>query len=418
MNKRIFKDASNQPLNPQLEDLESVQQKVSAILEEKDAVIKSIRDGFVDAVVVFVDLVDSTKYKIENEKEPEKWILRVKQFGDIIKEYIEQSNGTVVKYIGDEVMGIFDKKTQIDDALGLIVRIKNIEKNLTKITGAKTQVKIALDYGKVFLIKYEGHDELDPQGTPIDRCARIGQYCRATTILSSYEFVSKGSFPKHWFKLGIVEMKGLGNQPIYQYGEQTIEIQKKIEVTEEELNLLKETKFNLNDENQSLQLDKKELVSTIKELQEQLKSAGEKPIIETDFSEESKKEQEENDWEEIRKNFTSIRKLIKDSGVHESEYARFLFLYQKGMDEEYNSFKGKEFDDVIEKNLVIQNSDERFELNGKHKRNQKLIQLIDRTEKLLEYYVGNYGEIDEDDLFEYSFTDADFWSNYLNIYVL
>lgn len=99
MKKRIFKPAVSNAINPHLDNLEAVQQKVEEIINEKDKVINSIREGFVECVVVFIDLVDSTKFKIEHSKEPERWILRVKQFGDIIKEYVENSNGKVVKYI-------------------------------------------------------------------------------------------------------------------------------------------------------------------------------------------------------------------------------------------------------------------------------------------------------------------------------
>lgn len=315
-------------------------------------------------------------------------------------------------------MGIFDNSTQIDDALALIQRIKNIESNLTKITGASTTVKIALDYGNVFLIKYNGHDELDPQGTPIDRCARIGKHCEPSSILSSYEFVSKCSFPSHWFKLGTVEMKGLGNQPIYQFGEHTIEIKKRIEIPESEFDLLNEKCDKLTDENQSLLLDKTEYISTIEKLQAQLKDVGERPVIETDFSDDSEEDEEwSKNWDEIAENIEQLRKIIKDSGVPDSEYSRFLFLHQKQLSEEYNVYKNKTFNASIEKGLVTQDSDEWFHLDLSHKRNQKAIKLIDETEKLIKIYEANYGEMDDSDLYEHSFSDADFWEEWIGINV-
>lgn len=418
MSQKIFKKTETHPINDKLDNLESINSKVEEIKKEQSVVIKQIRDGFIDCVVVFIDLVDSTKFKIENQNEPEKWILRVYQFSEIVKEYIENSNGRVVKYIGDEVMGVFDQTTQIDDALSLILRIQNIESNLSEITGFQTKVKIALDFGQVYLLKYEGHNEPDPQGTPIDRCARIGKYCAPSTILSSYEFVSKCSFTKHWTKVGITEMKGLGNQPIFQYGEQTIEIIKKIEIEEEKLNKINEDNQKLIEDNQSLSLDKKELISTITQLQEQIKSIGAKPSIETDFTEESEIEQQESDFNEINSNIKDIKKLIKGSGVSENEYGRFLFLNEKGLGEKYSRFEGKTFDSSIEKDLVKENSDDYFELNMANKRNIAVTDLISRTERLLNQYVSSYGAIDEDDLYEYSFSDADFWKNYLDIYVL
>jgi class 3 adenylate cyclase len=416
--KKVFKPSDNKPINDRLDNLELIKLKVAEIKNEETTIIKQIRNGFVDSVVIFVDLVDSTKFKIENQTEPEKWILRLKQFSDIVKEYIENSNGKVVKYIGDELMGIFDQATQIDDALSLILRIKNIESNLFEITGFQTKVKIALDFGKVFLLKYEGHNELDPQGTPIDRCARIGKYCVPGSVLSSYEFVSKCTFPKQWFKIGNAEMKGLGSQPIYQYGEQTIEIKKKIEIEEELLDRIKDENSKLTEENQGFILDKKEMISTISKLQKQLQDAGEKPIIDTDFSEKAEKEQHEIDYDKILDGIRRIKKLIHESGVSDNEYGRFLFLNEKGYAQEYNTFKNKTFDDSIEKDLVCQNSDERFELNTDNKRNIEVTKLINQTERLLQQYVASYGNFDDSDLFEYSFSDADFWNKYLDIYVL
>lgn len=418
MEKRIFKPFANKKINPHLDNLELIQQKVLEIINEKESIVKEIRHGFVECVVVFIDLVESTKYKIENINEPEKWILRVKQFGDIIKEYIDNSNGKVVKYIGDEVMGIFDMQTKIDDAISLILRIKNIESNLTEITGTDTRIKIALDFGNVFLIKYDGHDELDPQGTPIDRCARIGKYCEAGTVLSSYEFVSHCSFPKQWIKLGNIEMKGLGTNSIYQFGEQTIEIRKKVEILEDDLVALKQSIEKLNEDNQAFLLNEKELISTVEQLQNQLKEIGEKPVIETDFNNETEEQESEKDWEVIKENIKKIKKIIHDSGVPKSEYARFLFLYQKGLPDEYNVFKNRTFADSIEKDLVQQDSNDRYELNMSHKRNQKVIKIIEETENMIISYENKYGSIDDEDLYEHSFSNADFWADWIEINVM
>ena len=417
MAKQIFKESGNKPINDELANLESFKIKVQEIKKEQDQVIKQIRQGFVESVVIFIDLVDSTKFKIENKDEPEKWILRVKQFSDIVKEYIENSNGKVVKYIGDEVMGIFDQKTQVDDALSLILRIRNIEGSLSEITGFATNVKIALDYGKVILLRYDGHNELDPQGTPVDRCARIGKYCNSSTILSSYEFVSKCAFPKQWHKLGNVEMKGLGLQPIYQYGEQTVELKKKIEIEEDEFLKLKESNSSLQEEKQTLELDKTELVSTVTQLQEQLRKAGEKPVIETDFSEKSDDEEMRTQWKALSTNFREIKKLIYGAGVSANEYGRFLFLDQKGLGDKYNSYEGKTFDGPIEKGLVLDDSDGYFVLNEENKRNIKIKELLDKTEIMMTAFVSEYGPLDTNELFEYSFSDPDFWSKYLGIIV-
>lgn len=417
MTNKIFKEVNNKSINADLENLEAVQCKVQEIKDEQFKVIDQIRKGLIDCVVVFIDLVDSTKFKIENQNEPEKWILRVKQFGQIVKEYIDNSNGRVIKYIGDEVMGIFDKATQIDDALSLILRVKNIQSNLTEITGFETKIKIALDYGRVFLLEYTGHKEFDPQGTPIDRCARIGKYCQAETVLSSYEFISKCSFPKQWTKVGTVEMKGLGSQPIFQYGDQTLEIKKKIEVEENILIGLKQKVDDLTEQIQTYSLEKIDMVSSISQLQTQLKEVGEKPIIDIDYAERSEEEEKESDYKEITTHIRKIKKMISDSGVPSREYGRFLFLNGKGYPEVYNRFEGKTFDTSIEKGIVTDISGESYVLNMENKRNIAITDLMRATQSLLNDYVTKYGSLDDEDLFEYNFSDADFWENYMDISV-
>ena len=275
MKKKIVNTSNNTSINNQLENLEQVEQKASEISKEKDKVIRKIRCKSVECVVVFIDLVNSTQFKILNSSEPEKWILRLNTFCDIVGKSIKDSKGRVVKYIGDEVMGVFNsgnKKRDISNAISLIQKIKKIEDHLKRKTGVSTRIKIALDFGKVYLIEYDGHNELDPQGTPIDRCARIGKYCEAGTVLSSHEFVSESTNSDKWFKVGDVDMKGLGIQPIYQYGELTIEIKNKVEILEADLTAMKNNIDKLKEENHALFLDKKQLSSAVKQLRTKISS--------------------------------------------------------------------------------------------------------------------------------------------------
>ncbi|MFN3530886.1 MAG: hypothetical protein ACK417_13265, partial [Bacteroidia bacterium] len=158
-------------------------------------------------------------------------------------------------------------------------------------------------------------------------------------------------------------------------------------------------------------------VSTISELQQQIKEIGERPVIETDYSEQSEEEAKELKINEIKSNLRKIKKLITDSGVPSYEYGRFLFLNEKGYTEKYNSFTGKTFDTSIEKDIVVENSEESFVLNTDNKRNIAITKLIDKTQSLLNEFVNEYGPLDEDDLFEYKFSDADFWGSYLDINV-
>ena len=153
--------------------------------------IKEIRNELKDCVIVFIDMVDSSKFKTQNSSKPEIWISRIQQFSEIVSSYVKSCNGKVVKYIGDEVMAVFDQTSMIIDAINLLNRISELEKDLTTVSKAETRVKVVADYGKVYFIKYEGHDELDPQGTCVDRCKRISKFSIPGVILTSVELVKK-----------------------------------------------------------------------------------------------------------------------------------------------------------------------------------------------------------------------------------
>jgi class 3 adenylate cyclase len=193
--------------------------------------VAQIRAGLKNVVVVFIDLVDSTQFKNDHCFQPEIWISRMIQFSEITRRYIESSNGRVVKYIGDEVMGVFDRSTQIEDSLNLIQNIAQLQNEISEITTTRTRVKIAVDYGEVFLVNFDGHIELDPLGTSIDRCARIKKYCTEGTILTSEKFVEKCKNKKEWKPVGEDHLKGIGTISIFQYREQTIKLEEEYKIT-------------------------------------------------------------------------------------------------------------------------------------------------------------------------------------------
>ena len=108
--KRVYKHEEKTVVNDSLEKFEKIQEKVSNLKAQQENIIKNIREGLSETVVVFIDMVDSTQFKTDCADEPEKWIYRVKLFSEIISEYVEQYGGKVVKYIGDEVMATFVQK--------------------------------------------------------------------------------------------------------------------------------------------------------------------------------------------------------------------------------------------------------------------------------------------------------------------
>ena len=141
--------------------LESVKHRAEELRAEEEQVKQQIRAGFVDRAIIFMDVVGSTAFKQEHAREPEVWILRVRQFSELMAAAVLGCNGRVVKFIGDEVMAAF---VNVYDALNLVARIDEIEKNLSQATGYETRIKVAADYGKVYILNFPGHTEPDPQG--------------------------------------------------------------------------------------------------------------------------------------------------------------------------------------------------------------------------------------------------------------
>jgi len=397
--KRLLQPKVVKSVNADLEALSDVQEKIESYQSNLDQIEKKISDSFTECTIMFVDLVDSTKFKL-NHPEPT-WILRVKLFVDVITQYSNELGGNIVKIIGDEAMITFTRDVQIHDAMNFVMRIKEIENSLKKITGFDTRIKIALDKGPVCFIKYEGNTANDPQGTPIDRCARISKYCQAGTVLTSEFFYNEFEHKDLWKFIGKPKLKGLGNISIYQLSPQTIKAIDMIDIPEEEYDHL----ISLSDKNEVLE-------NANRTLQIQLKESGKKPDPSATISD---NEEDNEDWKEIEKLIDDICKLIDGGPSYSNEYARFVFLYQIDQYEKQDRYKGKIFDELIRANLVYsENENGWYGLNPEHKRNSRILLKINELEILLAAFVDNYGEIDESDLFEYSVTDPEFWEKYIS----
>lgn len=384
--KKIFIPTNDSAVNQQLVVLEDVKSKIAELEREAQKVIEEIRSGFGDLVVVFIDMVGSTEYKLDYSQEPEKWILRQKQFGEVITEYIKELGGRIVKYIGDEVMAAFDRNTRINDSVNLILRINEIESNLKLLLDAETRIKICIDAGDVYLLKYEGHDELDPQGTPIDRCARIAKFAEPGAVLASFDYV-KQTQNLLWQELGSVELKGIGETTIYQLGEKTVRLKKYISVEDSKYKALEENMKSVSKDLEKLTLENNRLISMNDNLQNQLLEAGKTPATEdsVQYIEEASSKQEE-EWSKIRLEIAKLKKIIRDANAPSNEYARFLFLYMRGDRDQYNKFEDKTFDKSIESNLVEEDDEGYYSLDTSHKRNKLAISVMNNIEEMINCY--------------------------------
>lgn len=392
---------ANKAANDELIALESLKKLADQLAKEAADTTEKIRKGTVDVVVVFVDMVDSTKFKLEHADAPEKWILRVKQFSDILTAQVTGLGGRVVKYLGDEVMAIFDTDSRIHDAMALVSRLDSIEKVLTQVTGYPTKIKIVVDTGPVYLLQYQGHDELDPQGTPVDRCARIGKLAQAGTVLSVADFVNKAGTAFNWHKLGVSELKGIGETVVYQLGVATVSVAKRIEVDAKEYSELKALLSEM--ESQAGKLKQKN-----KELSQQLRDAGDS------LQEESASEDADAEWEKVEASLKKIRGLLAVPGVPIQQYARAVFLFFRGDGgEEWNSYEGRTFAETVENDLVVEDHG-RYRLAPSNKRNNVILGELRSLESKLHAYEQEYGTR-ENELFDYSLKNAEFWKEKLGI---
>jgi len=388
--------------NPELVWLENLKTKAIELNKQEEAAKKTIRDGFVNRAIVFIDIVGSTAFKLNYPTNPEIWILRVKQFSELLANAVKNCSGSVVKYIGDEVMASFDN---VNDAQNLVARVAEIENSLRQGTGFETRVKIAVDFGFVYELKFEDHSIQDPQGTVVDRCARIAKYGMPGEVLASSSFVEQT--PKlNWKKAGAIELKGLGRQIIYQLEHVTVSLEEKIEVVKEEFQKTLEERDELRAENSKLR--ENNLL-----LQDQIAQLGQKPNPEATISDE-----DSDDWNLFDNKIQSLRKLINDAPGSSDYYARFVFLYQadKGP-EKYNSFEGKVFDELIESNLVYNNGSGYYQLNTSHPRNKKILSTLTELERDLNNYLKEH-DPNPDDLFEWDLSDSGFWKKYLKYNVV
>ena len=103
--KKVLLPRPPKVVNEDLATLEAVTKSVEKLKSQVEETKRAISESFSDCVVVFVDLVDSTSFKLANPEST--WILRVKLFVDVISQYATELGGNLVKVLGwyDNEMG-------------------------------------------------------------------------------------------------------------------------------------------------------------------------------------------------------------------------------------------------------------------------------------------------------------------------
>ena len=392
-------------INRDLVQLADVQTKMAELQNQADEARDKIRSGLQPVVVMFIDLVGSTQFKQQHQDQPEVWILRVQQFTELLNEHITKLGGQVVKYIGDEVMGMFAGPMAAQYAMTLAASLALLEKQLTEITGHDTKLKMAIDSGDVYLLEFEGHKWLDPQGLPVDRCARIAKFCEAGTVLSSKEFGAMCS-AYTWMDVGSTNMKGLGTVQVVQLGKATVKVEDTESIPVRELSELRQENESLRNRNEILRQARDTMA-------EECRKRDLAPVSVDD--EEVEDESADAAWQEVETAVEKLKNLIAKSKVPRSQYARFIFLNLAGEGQTYNFYDNR-FDEIKDRRLVkLQSGSENYyELDDNHPLNQKVFEAVSKLEHLLRTYEETYGR-DEDHLFPYTLCNPDTWEEIVKV---
>jgi len=186
----------------------------------------------VHAAILFADLVGSTEFKRHHSILD--GLAKVVQHNDVARECIEQFGGSVVKYNGDGVMGLFKEEDcehrALQAGLEMVrqIQVANVRQRWQHYPFSMS-TKIGIHSGPVWMFQYAGSPE-DPQGTTVDIAARLVSLAGHDQILCTkevYEQASKGGqLPKprdefhrylkgidEPFALTVVVPEGFGYQP-------------------------------------------------------------------------------------------------------------------------------------------------------------------------------------------------------------
>ncbi|MHB8996159.1 MAG: adenylate/guanylate cyclase domain-containing protein [Armatimonadota bacterium] len=397
--------------NAVLAELEEVKASMAEIEARQDALLASIQESFSQAVVVFIDMVGSTEFKVTHVDEPARWMLRVYQFNKVLAAYVESLGGKVVKFIGDEVMAVFEGEACTTDACNLLVRVEEIETRLEQIIGVETRIKIAVDRGDVCFLKFEGHEPVDPQGTAIDRCARIGKKAVAGAVLASSEFVKACPGGFAWVEAGTLNCKGIGPTVVYQMGDTiTADLTPKTEIDEGELRRLQERLAAAEGEKQKVEVEIAQLADMNEHLQQEIRNLGSTPS--EDDSVAFADVEEEDQWTAIEGDIAELNRLLEE-GPAPNDHARFVFLDQSGNGDTYNRHD-RPFNTLIEAKLVNERrGDGYYYLDDEHPLNQAIALVAESLAEKLEQY-----EPEGRPLYRYSLDDPQFWLKEIGHYVL
>lgn len=161
--------------------------------EESENFLRKNVFSRIDMMVLYVDLIGSTKMTLELPEE--KIAIIISSFAQEMANVIRQHNGYVLKFVGDAVVGYFvAEKNSLIKADDVVEAAKSmitvIEKGINPILNQydypDLMVKIGIDFGTNLVVRY-GADEdkahVDIMGPAMNIAAKIQALARPNQIL-------------------------------------------------------------------------------------------------------------------------------------------------------------------------------------------------------------------------------------------
>ena len=173
----------------------------SDIINESDQFLRRNVSSKIDMMVMYVDLVGSTRMALEMPME--KIITIINSFSQEMAAVITQHDGYVLKFVGDAVIGYFvtkdDALKTADNTVGCAKSmISVIQKGINPILGQydypELMIKVGVDFGQAVVVRYGTNPEkshIDLLGPVMNMAAKIQGIAKPDQILIGRDVYKK-----------------------------------------------------------------------------------------------------------------------------------------------------------------------------------------------------------------------------------
>ncbi len=175
--------------------------------------------------IIFIDMCDSTEFKtycLDGNIPDGIWIERQVIFLHRAIGNIQRFGGAIVKTIGDEVMGYFNRTTPAKNVLKCGTDSHSLFRAIARYDKENWRIlsRVSIDYGEVYdsnfgLLK---PNTIDPIGLAVDRCARLNKEGNSGEVVFSssvFALLDSKSQEKYSPSMEKKELSGIGPSEFY-----------------------------------------------------------------------------------------------------------------------------------------------------------------------------------------------------------